>query len=462
MNDWMWKSLGEEFGPVDSADLYEMLSSGAISPDDEVRRSGSDQWQPAAAVPELQVYCKLTTASTPPTATISPPEKPALVSKDEAVHNDRKSPSTAAKGTKRPASPRPAVRAEPQHVPSVPATPARTVPITGRDSSTSIPEGTLTAWLVLAGVVLVCVLSIVGVRYWITRPVLIPLVKHKKPVDCVAYSPDGRWIATGGDENSLCIWSANNGTLLRTIQGHQGHIMTVAFSPDSERVITGAQDNTAKVWDVERGVEVFTLAGHDKRVDGAVFSPDGNLIGTGAWDGTVRIWDSNTGKLIRQFPTHKVNRLRFSADGQKIATCSWDWTARTYDVKTGKELKAFEGHRSGVYTVAFSSDGLRLVTASEDGTARVWQVDTGKQILLLEGHAGPVYDAHYGPGDKRIVTCGKDRTIKVWNLDQAMESLTLVKHAAEVRCVASSPDGRSVVSGGAKTTAFLWMRYLPK
>lgn len=452
MSNWMWRSLGQEFGPVEITALNELVVSGTIGPDDEVCRSGSEKWQRVATVPELQKFCTSTlgrdiskkkspvaTAATPVKPISSPPEPKPLVVAERAASQPAALP--------KPAQPPATV---------IPAVQTTIRPYVYRPTNSS-----RTTTFALAGIVLASILGAGGVWYYITRPVVIPLVWHKRPIVCAAFSPDGRWIATGGDDNALCLWSASDGTLRRTIQGHQGHIMAVNFSPDSQRVITGAQDNTAKVWDVEKGVEVFTLHGHDKRVDGAAFSPDGTLIATGAWDKSVRIWNASTGKLVRDFKTQLVNCLCFSPDSKTIATCSWDWTVRTYDVATGKQKRIFVGHGNGIHSVAFRPDGLQLVSASEDRTIRIWNVETGKQVLKLEGHTGPAYDALFAPDGKRVISCGKDQTIKVWNLETAMESKTLSKHPGDVRCVACSPDGRTIASGGDKATSLLWKRFLP-
>src|SRR5690606_20780087 len=122
--------------------------------------------------------------------------------------------------------PAPTVKTEsaqalPVATPTRPAPTMKPMVTIPRDDSTRITT------LALAGIVVACALCFVRICYYVTRPVLLPLVKHKQPVDCVAFSPDGRWIATGGDDNSLCIWSTSDGTLRRTIQGHDGHIMTV-------------------------------------------------------------------------------------------------------------------------------------------------------------------------------------------------------------------------------------------
>ncbi|MEK6263103.1 MAG: GYF domain-containing protein [Planctomycetota bacterium] len=455
----MWRTLGQEFGPVEITALNELLKSGTISPDDEVCRGESENWQRVATVPELQKFCTPNLSRE-----VSTEKSPEAIKKSSATTSvapvkpissppESKPLATEVISTQHQAVPPKSVQSPVTVIPQVQAT-RRPLPPLPTDS-------TRVTTFALVGIVLACILGVVGIRYYIMRPLVIPLVWHKRPIDCIAFSPDGRWIATGGDDNALCLWSASDGTLRRTIQGHQGHIMAVAFSPDSQRVITGAQDNTAKVWDVERGVEVFTLHGHKKRVDGAAFSPDGTLFATGSWDESVRIWEASTGKLVRDFKTQLVNCLCFSPDSKTIATCSWDWTVRTYDVATGKQRRAFVGHGNGIHSVAFRPDGQQLVSASEDRTIRIWNVETGKQVLKLEGHAGPAYDALFTPDGKRVISCGKDQTIKVWNLEIAMESKTLTKHPGDVRCVACSPDGRTIASGGAEATSLLWKRYLP-
>ena len=155
---------------------------------------------------------------------------------------------------------------------------------------------------------------------------------------------------------------------------HNSSVNAVAFSPDGRKVATASYDNTARLWDVETGKQIQRLE-HDGSVYGVAFSPDGKKLATASSDSSARLWDVRTGKQIQRLEHDRsVNAVAFSPDGQKLATASSDSSARLWDVRTGKQLQRLEHDRS-VNAVAFSPDGQKLATASDDKTACIWTLD---------------------------------------------------------------------------------------
>ena len=155
---------------------------------------------------------------------------------------------------------------------------------------------------------------------------------------------------------------------------HNSSVNAVAFSPDGRKVATASYDNTARLWDVETEKQIQRLE-HDGSVYGVAFSPDGKKLATASSDSSARLWDVRTGKQIQRLEHDRsVNAVAFSPDGQKLATASSDSSARLWDVRTGKQLQRLEHDRS-VNAVAFSPDGQKLATASDDKTACIWTLD---------------------------------------------------------------------------------------
>ncbi|HNU39287.1 MAG TPA: WD40 repeat domain-containing protein [Methanothrix sp.] len=155
---------------------------------------------------------------------------------------------------------------------------------------------------------------------------------------------------------------------------HNSSVNAVAFSPDGRKVATASYDNTARLWDVETGKQIQRLE-HDGSVYGVAFSPDGKKLATASSDSSARLWDVRTGKQLQRLEHDRsVNAVAFSPDGQKLATASSDSSARLWDVRTGKQLQRLEHDRS-VNAVAFSPDGQKLATASDDKTACIWTLD---------------------------------------------------------------------------------------
>ncbi len=207
---------------------------------------------------------------------------------------------------------------------------------------------------------------------------------HTNTVLAVAYSPAGRYIATGSKDRTARLWDARSGQLVGTFAGHANWVLSVAFSPDETRLATAGADRTARVWDVATGHSLFVLQGHTDWVLQVAWSPDGKLIATGSQDATARFWDAATGTvLVPALEAHRdgVSSLAFSPDGRRLATAAGgtgtdksfqlDNSIFLWDVATRQSVLRLRSHLNVVRTVAFSPDGTRLVTGSVDNTARV-------------------------------------------------------------------------------------------
>ena len=178
-----------------------------------------------------------------------------------------------------------------------------------------------------------------------------------------------------------------------------GAVSGVAFSPDGRLLATASGDGTARLWDPATGEHLRTLTGHTGAVYGVAFSPDGRLLATASGDGTARLWDPATGEHLRTLTGHTTrSRAWRSARTGGCSPPPADGTARLWDPATGEHLRTLTGHTGAVYGVAFSPDGRLLATASDDGTARLWDPATGEHLRTLTGHTGAVYGRGVQPG----------------------------------------------------------------
>jgi len=234
-------------------------------------------------------------------------------------------------------------------------------------------------------------------------------------LEAVAYSPDGRYIATCGGGGAF-IWDVQTGSVIRTFTGHTYAVTSVAFSPDGTKVLTGSGDCTAKLWDAATGACIRTFTGHTDSVYSVAFSPDGSKVLTGSVDNTAKLWDAATGSLIRTFTGHSsyVLSVAFSPDGTKVLTGSWDNTAKLWDAATGACIRTFTGHSSIVMSVAFSPDGTKVLTGSWDGTAKLWDAATGSLIRTFTGHTEMVWSVAFSPDGTKVLTGSYDGTAKLW------------------------------------------------
>jgi WD40 repeat protein len=230
---------------------------------------------------------------------------------------------------------------------------------------------------------------------------------HRFSGRCVAFSPDGKRLAVGGfahdrpgSNRGLVVVhdlakGNGNGKEACRLEGHLSYVMCVAFSPDGKQLASGSQGmrlegkgqrenevNTIRLWDLTSGKPLRAFGGNQLSIGSLAFSPDGRTLAAAGWtDGgstedVLCLWDVATGVQRRRLKGHSqpVASVAFAPDGRRIVSGSWDQTVRLWDPVTGKELRRLEGHRNHVSAVAFSGDGKVLVTASQDTTALVWDV----------------------------------------------------------------------------------------
>jgi WD40 repeat protein/serine/threonine protein kinase len=307
------------------------------------------------------------------------------------------------------------------------------------------------------------------VKVWdaVTGQETLTLRGHSGPVYSVAFSPDGKRLLSGSAryynggraaDGEVKVWDAQTGHETLTLQGHTGAVHSVAFSPDGKRLASASTDQTVKVWEAQTGQLTLSLKGHTGPVYSVAFSPDGKRLVSGSGDRTVRLWDALTGQetLSHKGHTGRDHSVAFSPDGKRIASGSEDQTVRVWDAQTGENTLSLKGHTGGVNSVAFSPDSKRLVSASSDATLKVWDAQTGEQALSLKGHSFSVESVAFSPDDKHLLSGSLDKTLKMWDAQTGQQTLSLKGHTSEVSSLAVSPDGRRLLSGSSDKTLKMW------
>ncbi len=274
----------------------------------------------------------------------------------------------------------------------------------------------------------------------------------------VAFSPDGKVLATSDTNGEICLWQVADGKQLLTFTGHAGWVRSIAFSPDGSTLESGSTDQTVKLWEVSTGQCLKTLQGHTAWVRAVAFSPDGQILASSGDDQTVRLWDANTGQCLKTLQGHTnwVWSVAFSPDGQTLASSGDDQTVRLWDADTGQCLKTLQGHTNWVWSVAFSPQGTTLASGSNDQTVKLWNVSTGQCLKTLQGHTAWVRAVAFNPDGQTLASSGDDRTVRLWEVSTGQCLKILQGHTNWVLSIAFSPDGQTLASGCDDQTVNLW------
>jgi WD40 repeat protein len=323
------------------------------------------------------------------------------------------------------------------------------------------------------------------------------LTGHTAEVASVAYSPDGRWLASGSADATVKVWDMMTRREPLSLKGHTGGVGSVQFSPDGTRLATGSADHTVRVWHMPSGQELLTLRGHTRSDSGVVFSPDGKRLASGSANNTVKVWDAQTGRevlTIKGF-TGAVSSVVFSPDGKRLAVGTtlsgrgqidpvkvWDaqtgqeimtlkgpgerlafspngkllasglqnYTVTLWDAATGQELRILTGD-SPVWRVAFSPDGQQLAAAHQSGVVILWDPATGQQLRTIRGHTSRVRGVAFSPDGRRLASGSLDRSVKTWDPDGVPESRIFKIQTGIVNSAVFSPDGKRLASLGLTT-----------
>ena len=276
-------------------------------------------------------------------------------------------------------------------------------------------------------------------------------------VQSVAFSSDGKILASGSDDQTIKLWQPSTAKELDTLRGHTNCVKSVAFSPDGQ-ILASASIGIFKLWNAITGKELRTLKAHTDWIQSIAFSPDGQVLASGSIDKTIKLWEVSTGKEICTLKGHSgsVYAVAFRSDGQILASGSIDKTIRLWEVSTGKEICTLKGHSGSVYTVAFSPDGQILASGSIDKTIRLWEVSTGQELRSLKGHTDLVYTITFSPNGQILASGSIDKTIRLWEVSTGQELHTLIGHKHRVQSVTFSPDGQILASGSDDKTIKLW------
>ncbi|TWP50560.1 hypothetical protein FKR81_20560 [Lentzea tibetensis] len=279
------------------------------------------------------------------------------------------------------------------------------------------------------------------------------LTGHDAAVRSLAYGPDGRWLVSGSLNGTVIVWDLQQHAEIRRLHGMSGLVDSVAVSPDGTLVAAVGQDHRIMLWRVADGAGLGELAGHGGEFSEVAFCSNSQVVSAGD-DGTAVVWD--LGNRVRSHTlrasAQAVYTVACSHDGRTAAVAGEDRAVTIWDTGTGERRRVMRDHSNSVRALAFSPDDATLVSAGYDGTAMVWDVRRGQRLITLTGHTSALYAVAFSPDGRTIASGSRDRTVLLWD----REHMPMAGHVDEVNAVAVAPDGRAVASASKDDTVVVW------
>ncbi len=280
---------------------------------------------------------------------------------------------------------------------------------------------------------------------------------HRGAISGLAYSDDGRWIVTAGEDATLKVWDATYHSLVRTLELDDGPATALALS--GARALTGHANGKVVLWDLERAQKIATLQRNEAGIWAVAFTGDANHIAAASHDWKVTLWDAQQPSAplhVLEGHENSVQSLAYAPDRRLLASGSADKTVRLWNLDTLTLQRRYRGPRDAVTAVAFSHNGRLLAGGALDGRIHVWSVLSSRRLRTLTGHKGRVASLAFAPEGKVLASAGEDGTVRLWDLKRGTTMRALTGHTGGATAVAFAPDGQHLATAGQNGVVRLW------
>jgi hypothetical protein len=238
---------------------------------------------------------------------------------------------------------------------------------------------------------------------------------HKRSVSSVVFSPDGKWLASGAEDNKVRVWNIETGDCQAALEGHAAPVTCVAFLPDGTRLVSAAHDQTIRIWGFPSGRQERILISHRHIVKTVVpFASGGRLLAVGD-DGSIKVWNTSTWECTRAIQTGEAESAVLCADQKRVLVGDRRGQIALWDLEAGERLVTPEEHSNIVRSVAITPDGRYGFSGSQDATIRVWNLESAACMGTLEGHRGDVVSIALSPQGNWVASASADTTIRLWD-----------------------------------------------
>jgi WD40 repeat protein len=292
-------------------------------------------------------------------------------------------------------------------------------------------------------------------------PLRATLERHTAAVWCLAFSPQGKTLASGGLDNTCRLWNPQTG-VLRAAPECDSAVISVAFAPDASALVMGTYAGLlslrkAKFFDTPLAGPLKTIAGPPDTLMAVAISPDGQLLASAGKDQTITLRRLPSCEPVRELGGHPsgICHLAISPDGKTLGACLYNGQVVLWDTQAGRRLWQLSGHPQGTRRIVFSPDGTIAATAGTDQTAKLWNVASGQLLRTTQAQALPVSDVSFSPDGRTLATAtGNWRQwrlpgeLKLWDVQTGDERAAVGGHALEIKGTMFDPPGVRLFSYG--------------